>query len=61
MNVDNDPTRLYVPVRCLCGRWVANSQEPETDTTMVTCSRCHRHAEVRAFELRLLELIRHRA
>jgi hypothetical protein len=41
--------------------WVANSQEPEEDSTQVTCARCHRHGEVRAFYLRLLERIRHRA
>jgi hypothetical protein len=48
------------PVRCICGRWVANSQEPETDTTMVTCAKCRRHAQVREFFLRQLERIRHR-
>jgi hypothetical protein len=51
----------FQPVRCICGRWVANSQEPETDTTMVTCVKCRRHAQVRDFRLRLLERIRHRA
>jgi Endodeoxyribonuclease RusA len=34
---------------------------PEEDSTQVTCARCGRHGEVRAFYLRLLERIRHRA
>jgi hypothetical protein len=41
--------------------WVANSQEPEEDSTQATCARCGRHGEVRAFHLRLLDRIRHRA
>jgi hypothetical protein len=47
--MSEDP-RPYREVRCICGRWVANSQEPETDTTMVTCVRCKRHGAVREFE-----------
>jgi hypothetical protein len=58
---DDRERRPFYPVRCICGRWVANSQEPEEDTTLVTCVRCRRHVEVKAFELRLLERIRHRA
>ena len=53
--------RPFQEVRCICGRWVANSLKPETDTTEVTCVRCHRHGQVRDFQLRLLERIRHRA
>ena len=61
MAPDDRETPPFRPVRCICGRWVANSEEPEEDTAQVTCPRCWRHREVRAFELRLLERIRHRA
>ena len=61
MTPEDHEKKPFHPVRCSCGRWVANSQEPEEDTTQVTCAKCRRHAQVREFRLRLFERIRRRA
>lgn len=46
-------------VRCICGRWIANSRGPANDGTEVTCPRCGRYGAVKSFWLRVAEEIRH--